>query len=137
VGLIIDDLTMNGVMDAARLYESPFTDHAPPAQHLRRLRRLRALGRPRILLRREVHDMRERAVRAVVVRRDGAEQIGAHAGEPHLGLARQLPQPRGVARAALDHLHEPGVVRPSPAGDVHLISWRATQGPPASASGQP
>ncbi|MGI9062617.1 MAG: DEAD/DEAH box helicase family protein [Pseudonocardiaceae bacterium] len=29
VGLIVAHLTENGVMEAARLYESPFTDHAP------------------------------------------------------------------------------------------------------------
>jgi type I restriction enzyme, R subunit len=29
IHLIIDELTANGVMDAARLYESPYTDHAP------------------------------------------------------------------------------------------------------------
>jgi type I restriction enzyme R subunit len=27
--LIVEQLTANGVMEAARLYESPFTDHAP------------------------------------------------------------------------------------------------------------
>jgi type I restriction enzyme R subunit len=29
VHLIVDELTANGVMNAARLYESPYTDHAP------------------------------------------------------------------------------------------------------------
>ncbi|OHV05119.1 DEAD/DEAH box helicase family protein [Mycobacterium talmoniae] len=29
VNLIVDELTANGLMDPARLYESPFTDHAP------------------------------------------------------------------------------------------------------------
>ncbi|WP_040282181.1 DEAD/DEAH box helicase family protein [Tessaracoccus massiliensis] len=29
IGLIIDELTSNGVMDSGRLFESPFTDHAP------------------------------------------------------------------------------------------------------------
>lgn len=29
IHLIIDELTANGVMGAARLYESPYTDHAP------------------------------------------------------------------------------------------------------------
>ena len=29
IQLIIDDLTANGVMDAAHLYEAPFTAHAP------------------------------------------------------------------------------------------------------------
>lgn len=29
IHLIIDELTTNGVVEAARLYESPYTDHAP------------------------------------------------------------------------------------------------------------
>ena len=29
VSLVVDELTANGVMDPARLYESPYTDHAP------------------------------------------------------------------------------------------------------------
>lgn len=29
VNLIVEELTANGVMDPARLYESPYTDHAP------------------------------------------------------------------------------------------------------------
>ncbi|BBX11181.1 hypothetical protein MNVM_02620 [Mycobacterium novum] len=29
VNLIIDEVTANGVMEPARLYESPYTDHAP------------------------------------------------------------------------------------------------------------
>jgi type I restriction enzyme R subunit len=29
INLIVDELTANGVMEPARLYESPFTDHAP------------------------------------------------------------------------------------------------------------
>ena len=29
VNLIVEHLTANGVMEVARLYESPFTDHAP------------------------------------------------------------------------------------------------------------
>lgn len=29
VDLIVDHLTANGVMEARRLYEAPFTDHAP------------------------------------------------------------------------------------------------------------
>ena len=29
IQLIVDDLTANGIMEVARLYESPFTDHAP------------------------------------------------------------------------------------------------------------
>lgn len=29
VNLIIDELTANGVMEPERLFESPFTDHAP------------------------------------------------------------------------------------------------------------
>ena len=29
IHLIVDELTANGVMEAARLYESPYTDHAP------------------------------------------------------------------------------------------------------------
>jgi type I restriction enzyme R subunit len=29
VGLIVSELTENGVVEARRLYESPFTDHAP------------------------------------------------------------------------------------------------------------
>ncbi|MEI2672383.1 MAG: type I restriction-modification enzyme R subunit C-terminal domain-containing protein [Marmoricola sp.] len=29
VNLIIDELTRNGVMEPARLFESPYTDHAP------------------------------------------------------------------------------------------------------------
>lgn len=29
VNLIIDELTKNGVMEPARLFESPYTDHAP------------------------------------------------------------------------------------------------------------
>ena len=27
--MIIDELTANGIMEPSRLYESPFTDHAP------------------------------------------------------------------------------------------------------------
>jgi type I restriction enzyme, R subunit len=34
VNLIITELTANGIMDAARLYESPFTDHAPQGPDL-------------------------------------------------------------------------------------------------------
>ncbi len=29
VNLIIDELTRNGIMEPARLFESPYTDHAP------------------------------------------------------------------------------------------------------------
>jgi len=29
VNLIVDELTRNGVMEPARLFESPYTDHAP------------------------------------------------------------------------------------------------------------
>ena len=29
IGLIVDELTKNGVMEPARLFESPYTDHAP------------------------------------------------------------------------------------------------------------
>lgn len=29
INLIVEELTANGVMEPARLYESPFTDHAP------------------------------------------------------------------------------------------------------------
>ena len=29
VGMIVDELTLNGTMEPTRLYESPFTDHAP------------------------------------------------------------------------------------------------------------
>ena len=29
MNLIVTELTANGVMEASRLYESPFTDHAP------------------------------------------------------------------------------------------------------------
>ena len=29
VNLIVDELTANGVMEPRRLYESPYTDHAP------------------------------------------------------------------------------------------------------------
>ncbi len=29
INLIVDELTANGVMEPARLYESPYTDHAP------------------------------------------------------------------------------------------------------------
>ncbi|MFV0373213.1 type I restriction-modification enzyme R subunit C-terminal domain-containing protein, partial [Microbacterium sp.] len=29
VGLIVDELTRNGVMDPGRLFEAPYTDHAP------------------------------------------------------------------------------------------------------------
>lgn len=29
VNLIVDELTRNGVMDPGRLFESPYTDHAP------------------------------------------------------------------------------------------------------------
>ena len=29
INLIINELTANGVMEPARLYESPYTDHAP------------------------------------------------------------------------------------------------------------
>lgn len=29
IELVVDGLTANGVMEPARLYESPFTDHAP------------------------------------------------------------------------------------------------------------
>lgn len=29
VGLIVEELTRNGVMEPTRLFESPFTDHAP------------------------------------------------------------------------------------------------------------
>ncbi|HFA6985289.1 TPA: hypothetical protein WMP85_002258, partial [Neisseria gonorrhoeae] len=29
VELIVDELTLNGVMEPGRLYESPYTDHAP------------------------------------------------------------------------------------------------------------
>ncbi len=29
MNLIVDELTKNGVMDPARLFESPYTDHAP------------------------------------------------------------------------------------------------------------
>lgn len=29
IGLIVEQLTANGIMEVARLYESPFTDHAP------------------------------------------------------------------------------------------------------------
>ena len=29
VSLIVDELTKNGVMEPARLFESPYTDHAP------------------------------------------------------------------------------------------------------------
>ena len=29
VNLIVDELTKNGVMEPARLFESPYTDHAP------------------------------------------------------------------------------------------------------------
>ncbi|MFZ1410814.1 MAG: type I restriction-modification enzyme R subunit C-terminal domain-containing protein [Micropruina sp.] len=34
VNLIISELTANGVMEAARLYESPFTDRAPQGPDL-------------------------------------------------------------------------------------------------------
>lgn len=29
MNLIVDELTKNGVMEPARLFESPYTDHAP------------------------------------------------------------------------------------------------------------
>ena len=29
IHLIVDELTTNGIVEAARLYESPYTDHAP------------------------------------------------------------------------------------------------------------